>query len=221
MLAAQIFSGAGVGLLLGILLGLSSSPVVSLVVGALAALLAAFIGIRLPGKEAADAPPETISVAQRRAAAFRAGAFGLTCVLGLLGGIYLRTHNSLSPAQPSLRQQVDELTAVGFSAVEARRIAVLHSLDVGSSEAKPTETTKAADAVAMVRSTLLFAGSAERCERVSVDRFKDMAAAMAAYKAMDEPALLRVATAINQRLADDKARMELLRSVAEAVCAGR
>ena len=137
MLAAQIFSGAGVGLLLGMLLGLSSSPVVSLVVGALAALLASLVGIRVPGKEPAEAPTETVSVAQKRAAAFRAGVFGLSCLLGLLGGIYLRTHNALSPIQPSLKQQVDELVSVGFSAVEARRIAVLHSLTQARPRARP------------------------------------------------------------------------------------
>jgi hypothetical protein len=142
-------------------------------------------------------------------------------VLGLLGGIYLRTHNALSPAQPSLKQQVDELVSVGFSAAEARRIAVLHSLDAGSTEAKSTDATKAADTAVMVRSTLLFSDTAERCERLSVDRFKDVGAAIAAYKAMDEPVLLRIATAINQQLSDEKARMELLRSVVEAMCARR
>lgn len=219
MLAAQIFSGAGVGLLLGMLLGLSSSPVVSLVVGALAALLASFIGIRIPGKAPAAAPTETISVVQRRAAAFGAGVFGLTCALGLLGGIYLRTHNALSPVQPSLKQQIDELVSVGFSAVEARRIAVLHSLDASSTEGKPSDATKAVDAGAILRNTVLFAGTTGNCERLSVDRFKDVEATIAAYKAMDEPVLVRIATAINQQRTDEKARMELLRSVVEALCA--
>ena len=221
MLAAQIFSGAGVGLLLGMLLGLSSSPVVSLVVGALAALLASLVGIRVPGKEPAEAPTETVSVAQKRAAAFRAGVFGLTCLLGLLGGIYLRTHNALSPIQPSLKQQVDELVSVGFSAAEARRIAVLHSLDAGSTESKPTDATKVADAGAMLRRTVLFASTAENCDRLNVDRFKDVDTAIAAYKAMDEPAFVRIAQAINQQRTDEKARMELLRSVVEALCGKR
>jgi hypothetical protein len=221
MLTAQIFSGAGVGLLLGMLLGLSSSPVVSLVVGALAALLASLVGIRVPGKEPGEAPTEATSAAQRRAAAYRAGVFGFTCLLGLLGGISLRTHNALSPVQPSLKQQVDELVSVGFSAVDARRIAVLHSLDAGATEGKSSDATRVVDTGAMLRKTILFASAAESCDRLSVDRFKDVEAAIAAYKTMDEPALVRIAVAINQQRTDEKARMELLRSVVEALCARR
>jgi hypothetical protein len=71
----------------------------------------------------------------------------------------------------------------------------------------------------MVRNTVLFGGTTERCERLSADRFKDVRAAIASYKAMDEPVLLRIATAINQQLTGETARMELLRSVVEAVCA--
>jgi hypothetical protein len=219
MLAAQTFSGAGTGLLLGMLLGLSSSPVVGLIVGALAALLASLIGIRLPSKEGAEARVENISAAQRTAAAVRSGVFGLACVAGLLGGIYMRTHNALSPAQPSLKQQVGDLVNLGFSAAEARRIVVLHTLDEGSAPPKSADSTKAADTGAMLRNSVLFADTAERCERLSADRFADLKAAIAAYRAMDEPALLRVASGINQQLSDEKARMEMLRSVVEAVCA--
>jgi hypothetical protein len=221
MLIAQIFSGAGVGLLLGILLGLSSSPVVSLVVGALAAVLATFIGIRGPNKDSLEAPGEATNGAQRKGLAFRAGAFGFTCIVGLLTGIYLRTHDSLSPPRPSLKQQVDELVSVGFSAAEARRIAVLHSLDAERAEAKPADAVRASESAGAVQSTLLFGTSAETCDRVNVDRFKNMTTAIAAYNAMGESALLRIAQAINQQPLDDKARMALLRSVVEAVCVKR
>jgi len=221
MVALQIFSGAGTGLLLGLLLGLSSSPVVGLVVGALAALLASLVGIRVHAKEAADAPAEPVSAAQRKLAALRSGVFGFTCVLSLLGGIYLRTHNALSAPPPTLLQQVDELKALGFSPQEARKLAVLHTLDAGSPVAKSAQEAKVSDAATMLRNTTLFADSTDSCERLSVDRYKDMAAAMAAYQAMDKPVLLRIATAINQQLADEKARMALLRSVVEALCVGR
>jgi len=211
MLAAQILSGAGTGVLLGMLLGLSASPVVGLVVGALAAVLAPLVGVRLPRKEG-DAPAEAETAAQKKAAAIRAGVFGFCCVLGLLIGIALRTHDALSPAAPTLKQRVDELVGVGFSPAEARRIAIVHALEA----APDAKTEKSA---ATVHNTLLFGSSTDGCERLSVDRFKDTAAAAAAYQAMDQPVLTRIATAINRQIADEKARMGMLRAVVEAVCA--
>lgn len=205
MLMAELFAGAGTGLLLGLLLGLAASPVVGVVVGALAALLAALVGVQLPGR--GDAP----SPNQRRAGHWRAAAFSLACVLGVLGGLYIRTHDLLSPAPHSLQQRVDELTGIGFSASEARRIVVLHKLD--------DTPIAAATPTAPSSKSLLFAAQAERCERLNPERFKDLAATVAAYRAMDEPAMARVAQAISNQAGDEAARMDLLRAVLEAVCA--
>jgi len=209
MLLAELFAGAGTGLLLGLLLGLSASPVVAVVVGALAALLASLIGLPLPGKAgaAADAP----GPAQRKAAHWRAAVFSLVCVLGLLIGLYVRTHDLLSPTPRSLQVQVDELTALGFSSAEARRIVVLHKLD-DSPVPAPAST-------ALPGRSLLFAAQAERCERLNPERFKDLAATVAAYRAMDEAAMARVAQAISNQAGDEAARMDLLKAVLEAVCA--
>ena len=221
MLLAQIFSGAGTGLLLGLLLGLSSSPVVGLVVGALAAMLASLIGIRLPGKEPAEALHETLSAAQRKVSAVRAGVFGFACVVSLLAGIYLRTHDALAPAQPTLKQRVAELRDIGFSDVEARRIALPAAFELKTSEAKPGGMPKPGENLAMLRSTHLFASTTERCERVNPDRFNDVDAAIAAYRGIDEAELADIATAIRRQLPAEEARRKLLRSVVEAVCAQR
>jgi hypothetical protein len=43
--AIDVFSGVGLGLLLGIVVALSITPVVSIVVGSLASLLAVFLGL--------------------------------------------------------------------------------------------------------------------------------------------------------------------------------
>jgi hypothetical protein len=221
MLGAEIFSGASTGLLLGVLLGLSSSPVVGLVVGAVAALLASIIGLPRVAKDGDTVPSETVGAASRRFTAVRAGMFGIFCVAGLLGGIYLRTHDALSPARPSLRQRFNDLVDLGFSNAEARR-AVLLSLDDGAGHGPPSEaTTKAGNSDALLHDTLLFSGGSQRCDRLDADRFADVKAAIAAYSAMNEPALARVATAINLQIADEKVRRETLKSVVEAVCATR
>jgi len=211
MLLAELFAGAGTGLLLGLLLGLSASPVVGVVVGALAALLAALIGLPMPGKSttAAEAP----SPARRKAAHWRAAVFSLACMLGLLFGLYVRTHDLLSPAPRSLQAQVDELKALGFTADQARRIVVLHRLDDAP---LPPPAPAAAPSS---KNSALFSAQAERCERLNPGRFKDLAATVAAYRAMDEPAMARVAQAISNQAGDEAARMDLLRAVLEAVCA--
>ena len=221
MLLAQIFSGAGTGLLLGLLLGLSSSPVVGLVVGALAAMLASLIGIHVPGKAPTEDPQETVSAAQSKAAAVRAGVFGFACVLGLFAGITLRTHDALAPAQPTLKQKIAELRDFGFSDIEARRIAVPVAFEPKMSEAKPGPTPKPSESLAMLRATHLFAGTTERCERLDPDRYKDTDAAIAAYKGIGEAELADITAAIRRQLPAEEARRNMLRSVVEAVCAQR
>lgn len=215
MVAAQIFSGVGIGLLLGLLLGLSSSPVVGLVVGALAALIASFVGLRIQSKESADASADAGSPAQRKLAALRAGCFGVTCVLGLLCGIYLRTHDSLSPAPVPPKQQMEELLALGFSAAEARTLVVQRLWGPLPGNPKP------ADSPAALRSSSLFTGSSDLCERASMQRFQGMDSAIAAYQAMGASELERIAKAINQQPGDDKTRVALWSSVLGALCAGR
>jgi len=216
MLLAELFAGAGTGLLLGLLLGLSASPVVGVVVGALAALLAALIGLPMPGKSTATtatAAAEASSPARRKAAHWRAAVFSLACMLGLLFGLYVRTHDLLSPAPRSLQAQVDELKALGFTADQARRIVVLHRLD--DAPLPPAAPAAAPSS----KNSALFSAQAERCERLNPGRFKDLAATVAAYRAMDEPAMARVAQAISNQAGDEAARMDLLRAVLEAVCA--
>ncbi len=215
MVAAQIFSGVGMGLLLGLLLGLSSSPVVGLVVGALAALIATFIGLRIQSKDSTDTSADTNSPAQRKQAALRAGVFGLSCVVGLLCGIYLRTHDSLSPAPVPLKQQMDELLGLGFSAPEARTLALQHQWGPLSGSAK------AAESPATLRSSVLFTGSSDVCERASMQRFQSLDSAIAAYQAMGAPELERVARAIQQQPGDEKTHVALWSSVLGALCAGR
>ena len=215
MVAAQIFSGVGIGLLLGLLLGLSSSPVVGLVVGALPALIASFVGLRMQSKEGADTATDAGSPAQRKLAALRAGCFGLTCVVGLLCGIYLRTHDSLSPAPVPPKQQMEELLALGFSAAEARALVVQRLWGPLPGTAKP------ADSPAALRSSSLFAGNSDLCERASMQRFQGMDSAIAAYQAMGAPELERVAKAIHQQPGDEKAHVAVWSSVLGALCAGR
>lgn len=112
--------GAALGLLFGLMVGLSFSPILG---GLAAAVLAAALGWNvLAGK---DAAPSTPSPALHRAASLRLIGFSLLAALGLLGGIYLRTHNLLSP---SYKDQAKAWRDSGFSEAEARGLALVERL---------------------------------------------------------------------------------------------
>ena len=91
-------NGAGVGLLLGALVGLSISPVVSGVIGTKSGLLAVLLGLN----EKYLSPVTSL----------RIGAFGFSCVAGILLGIYIRTNNAMMPDREKM---LNDYMKVGFS----------------------------------------------------------------------------------------------------------
>src|SRR5210317_265367 len=92
---SQVFSGIGIGLLLGIIIGLSASPVVKTILGALSGLLAAFLGLQ---ESLFSKQEEDINKVNNRIYlnSIRAGSFGIATVIALLIGMYMRTHGVLS-----------------------------------------------------------------------------------------------------------------------------
>lgn len=97
-----IVNGLGVGLLLGLLLGLAVSPVVSGIIGTLSSLLVVLLGLN----------DKYLSIVK----SLRIGSFGLFAVVGILLGIYIRTHDALSPTTTDLMK---EYTETGFEKNEA------------------------------------------------------------------------------------------------------
>jgi hypothetical protein len=110
VMALQGLAGAAIGLLLGLLVGLSSSPVVSVVIGALASGLMVLLGL------ANNASQSESQVERINAGAARLLGFGLVCSLALIGEIYIRTHDLMTP---SPKAQVDELNKADFRDDEA------------------------------------------------------------------------------------------------------
>jgi hypothetical protein len=110
---AQIFAGAGMGLLLGLVVGLSASPVVKTILATLAALLGAFLGLQGGGASEGEG---TTKRGPAGGAALRAGAFGLCCALGIVAGVGLRANGSLGP---TVGARVAELKAAGYPEREA------------------------------------------------------------------------------------------------------
>jgi len=101
----SLFGGAGIGLLFGVIMGTSTTPTVGIVLGALTAVLAAILGLN--DKHFTNAK------------AVRIGAFGFACVLGAYSGLFVRSHNLLSPSPEALKAEYVQL---GFSESQALQL---------------------------------------------------------------------------------------------------
>ena len=207
LMATQVFSSLGIGLLVGILLGLSSAPVVGLIVGSITALLASVLGFKMPtwgsaGNESKERLPET---SVQTLIGLRAGTFGFACVLGIFVGIYMRTHDVLSPRPPGLAERYEELLAIGFAPEDAR------ALLVGAGAAS-------ADAIPTTRQTVLFSGDADACENLAADRFATLAVAADYYRSRDLDWLADITRDIDAGLDEDADKRFALDAVVRAAC---
>jgi hypothetical protein len=157
-IAFHALAGAALGLCVGVLMGMTTAPVVGTVVGALAALFATVFGVKL----------------EDLTAFARIGGFGAFCVLGVLLGITLRTHNSLGI---SVGQQVDEWVAAGFDAGTARQIVLYRTLGVVEDSAgRLGQTARAAkidDQSARILSSTLSSRHDEQCPQMAPSRFEN------------------------------------------------
>ena len=164
----QLFAGIGLGLLVGVLVGLSSSPVVSVVVGALAGGMVTLLGFARSTKEGDSSYLE--------GSVIRLGSFGIACAVAVVLGLFIRTHNWVSP---SIADQVSEVQKAGYSPEEARRWVAYKNVGTvlgigpgssGSTAASPSGGT------AQVAGSVLFAGAdSGECQHFDPNRYKDAA----------------------------------------------
>lgn len=96
----SLFSGAGIGLMVGILLGLANSPMVGILAGAVGAGLAAVLGLN-------DSHFTT-------AKGLRIGAFGIAVAVAAPAGLYARNHRLLHPTPAMLADRKAEYLALGL-----------------------------------------------------------------------------------------------------------
>ncbi len=100
----SLFSGAGIGLMVGILLGLANSPMVGVLAGAVGAGLAAVLGLN-------DTHFTT-------AKGLRIGAFGIAVAIAAPAGLYARNHRLLHPTPAMLADRKAEYLALGLEEEE-------------------------------------------------------------------------------------------------------
>lgn len=108
-----LFGGGGIGLLFGVIMGTTTTPTIATLLGALTAVLGAILGLN------------DNLFSDTKAA--RIGAFGVCCVVGAYLGLYVRSHNLLSPSLIELKHGY---LAAGFSEQQAMQILAMKEVGV-------------------------------------------------------------------------------------------
>ncbi len=150
--AADVCSGAGIGLLLGVLVGLSVADVVASVVTGVVALLAAALGLASASDKLSIRP-------------WRIGAFGFAAALALLLSLFFRAHDLLSPSPQS---QFNTWTEIGFPADQAADLVAYRELGI----LPPGKETSGYDTRAKV--TALYSADAEDCSGTAPERYENL-----------------------------------------------
>ena len=150
--AADVCSGAGIGLLLGVLVGLSVADVVASVVTGVVALLAAALGLASASDKLAIRP-------------WRIGAFGFAAALALLLSLFFRAHDLLSPSPQS---QFNTWTEIGFPAKQAADLVAYRELGI----LPPGKEASGYDTRATV--TALYSADAENCAAMNPQKFENL-----------------------------------------------
>lgn len=156
--ALHAAAGAALGLCVGILVGMTTTAVIGTVIGALAALFATVFGVRLQDVEGFA----------------RIGGFGAFCVLGVLVGVGLRTHNVLGI---SVSQQVSEWVDAGYPPATARQIVLFRELGLLSDKAGTLALTSRTEKIGpSTANSHLSAGAEDECSRMDPANFENDAA---------------------------------------------
>ncbi len=109
----EIFAGLGLGLLIGVIIGLSIAQVTGIILGALTSLLAAFFGLKDSGTATAG---NRVII----------GTFSISCLCSIFLGLYVRTHDLLSP---SVKNEYDTYTGLKlFNKQEVKQILLFRTL---------------------------------------------------------------------------------------------
>lgn len=181
-IVADLFCGAGIGVLLGVLVGLSANEVVAEVVVGIVAILSAVLGLASVSEKMTARP-------------WRIGAFGLFATVSVVVAVMVRTHDALAP---SAIDQHRLWTDIGFSEREAGELVAYRQLGV-----KPGVLQVDPQAL-KGKASVLYTGNAEICRDLAPDVFIDEREILNAWH-LQQGAWAQVA-AIAATLAPEQAR---------------
>jgi hypothetical protein len=116
---------------------------------------------------------------------YRLGSFGVACAIAVGLGLYIRTHNLVSP---SIADQVAEVQKGGYTPEEARRwVAYKNVGTVLTSASSNSGPTQQGNGTASVAGSVLFSGSnAGECQHFDTTRFKDVQEQLYALRQLDD-----------------------------------
>jgi hypothetical protein len=209
-----IFAGAGMGLLVGLIIGMSVSPVVQVILGALASLLGAFLGLQDGKLSGQETEGEQNAVVKNRITSLRVGSFGFAVALGILCGIYFRTHDVLSM---SVEQQVKQWTNAGYTPEEARKLVAFQKLGInpqtGAVEAVSDLQKKGVTALYNVQDH-----AEDLCSDLNPELFGyDVAEILIAYRNKEDIETFTDLADIIERIPADK-QLDTLQALWEGIC---
>lgn len=214
--AINVFSGIGMGLVVGIMLGMSVSPVVAATLGTLASLLGAFLGLQGEG-----ATGESI-LGKIKINGVRIGSFGFACIGGIMLGLFFRSSEMFSA---SIADEVAKWTKAGYSATEARQFVAWKKLGI-----QPKDTQVQIGDVQKAASSSLFGTLADLdlCNKISLERLgNDPSEVLRVYRNLYKPEVEDAKNTLYQKLsalADKIERLpvdqqiEILKGVEETLC---
>ncbi len=101
-----VFGVGSLGILVGTLAGLSASPVVAALIGTLTAVAVGFIGHTSGTADTDRGSDSTLA---------SVGIFSIAAIVGVFCGIYIRTHDLLSPSPKSPKDMIAALTDAGIA----------------------------------------------------------------------------------------------------------
>lgn len=206
---AEVFSGLGLGLLVGVIVGLSVSPVVVIILGSLVSLLAAFLGIQ--EEESAKAASEKL-LSRFKMNRLRTGSLGFACVGGILLGLFIRSHELFSVP---VKEQMEKWTSAGYTKEEARQLVAFQKLGI-----KPEAREVIAGETQKAYSSSLFSNSidASLCEDLAMEKYgNDASKVLAAYRRTNNAKLARLADQIENHVPAER-RGAIIQAIWEVIC---
>jgi hypothetical protein len=171
-------------------------------------LLASLLGLAPPVSNDAQ---QKNNQARIKWVSLRAGVFGFACLLGLFGGIYIRTHNFLSPPKPDLGSYYLQLQSIGFSDEQARTLAVKQwGLEL-EGDSKNTGSASVTDSV-------LFSEYQTVCDKLVVDNFVRFDVLIDYLDGLEVKQLSAIAHAIAPLAQQDEPRLAAMKDIVEVLC---
>ena len=205
----HVFSGLGLGLLLGVIAGLSVSPVVQTILGALVTLITGFLAFQGTRGEA----DESDFLDRVNTNELRLGSFAFGAIAGILLGLVIRTHDLFGLP---LDQEVQRWTQAGYSREEAQKYVAFQKLGVKPQgmEIVDAEIQKGTHSALMAEDSKI-----DLCSQLNPRHFADARANIAAFEQQPDEHVSELGSELEKETVTEQ--KSAVRWAWEGLCAAR